>query len=76
MVQKPAWASMGCTQSFSGELSVNQSETHGMCFPWSPHMELDIQGRGEIWEGWGVEGQGKNMFYGTNQVQKVPEGIA
>lgn len=47
-----------------------------MCFPWSPHMELDIQGKEELWEGWGVEGQGKNVFYGTNQVQKVPEGIA
>lgn len=38
-------------------------------------MEVDIQGTDKQGEGWRVKEQGKNMFCGTNKMQKVSEGI-
>ena len=38
-------------------------------------MAVDIHGRDKLGEGWSVEEQGKDMFYGTNKMQEVPERI-
>lgn len=57
MVQKSAQDSLGPTRSFSGELTLNQSETQGMHFP---SLESG---------GWEVQGEGRALWHEG----KVPE---